>query len=73
MQYDPRLEEACRNCRFFHPYTYDFGEDSVEVETNYGECRRFPPKSAVSSDDCTPPTSDFPIVDCDLWCGEFDI
>ncbi len=71
MQYDPRFDEACVNCRFYVPYTYDFGEE--EVSTNFGECRRFPPKSAIISDDVTPPASEFPVVEAQLWCGEFDI
>lgn len=62
---DPRLVEACGNCRFYVPLTYDF--DDGDVSTNYGECRRFPPKIVPAEE------QRFPLVDDELWCGEFDI
>lgn len=70
MQYDSRFDEACANCRFFQPYIYEM--DGNQTETNYGECRRFPPKGAVRTSDMAP-LAEFPVVNDDLWCGEFDI
>lgn len=61
-----QYEFRCKYCAFFVPYTYDLGEGD-EVETDYGECRRFPPKP-VPAEECG-----FPVVEDSTWCGEFSI
>lgn len=53
----------CKNCRFFSPIMYKF--DDTELESDYGECRRFPPKAVPEEE------QGFPIISEDCWCGEF--
>lgn len=61
--------KCCKNCRHFAPYVYSLEMDVNEdtMDSDYGECRRFPPK-LVSAEE-----SGFPIVQELQWCGEFDI
>ncbi len=61
--------KSCKNCRFFCPYLYDLDvdHDNDQLESDFGECRRYPPKVAP------PEESGFPIVEDTCWCGEFDI
>lgn len=56
--------KRCANCRYFNRYTYDI--DDTEIDSDYGECRRFPPKKVASEE------NGFPIISEDCWCGEFD-
>jgi len=62
-------ERRCKNCRHFCPYVYEYDDDvdSDLMLSDYGECRRFPPKAVPSEE------SGFPIVEETMWCGEFDI
>lgn len=66
---DPRKEKKCKNCRHFCPYIYEYDHDAPydQLSSDYGECRRFPPKVMPPED------SGFPVVEDDMWCGEFDI
>lgn len=59
----------CKSCRHFCPYVYelDADDDDDQLLSDYGECRRFPPKRVPAEE------SGFPIVDESMWCGEFDI
>ena len=61
--------KKCKNCRHFCPYIYEFDHNDIndQLVSDYGECRRFPPKLVG------PEESGFPIVEENLWCGEFDI
>lgn len=61
--------KSCINCRHYRPYFYDLNvdNDADQLEADYGECRRFPPKLVA------PEESGFPIVENSSWCGEFDI
>jgi hypothetical protein len=61
--------KCCKRCRFFSAYLYDLDMDidSDHLVSDYGECRRYPPK-VISEDACV-----FPIVQDSEWCGEFDI
>lgn len=56
---------VCKNCKHFCPFIYDF--DDGGIPTDYGECRRFPPKRVPAEE------SGYPVVEQDMWCGEFDI
>lgn len=62
-------KKCCKNCKHFCPivYEYDDNESSYIDETDYGECRRFPPKPVPAEE------SGFPVVEHTTWCGEFDI
>lgn len=53
----------CKNCRFFAPIMYEF--DDTELPSDFGECRRFPPKPVPAEE------QGFPVVEEDNWCGEF--
>jgi len=55
---------CCKNCCYFHAYNYLY--DDSNIESDYGECRRFPPKPVPAE------LNGFPIVGNDCWCGEFD-
>lgn len=63
-----KMEKRCKSCRYFCPYVYDFGEDEPNggMVSDYGECRRFPPKLVADEE------SGFPVVEENAWCGEFD-
>ncbi len=63
-----RPPKSCKHCRHFCPYIYEFDTDEPDDQlvSDYGECRRFPPK-AVSAEEVG-----FPIVEENTWCGEFD-
>lgn len=58
MDEESEIYRSCKKCRFFSPYLYnlDMDSDSDLLESDHGECRRFPPK-VVSEDSCV-----FPIV-----------
>ena len=62
-------ERTCKNCRHFCAYVYEFDDDPSEdlLVSDYGECRRFPPKLVASEE------QGFPVVEEHMWCGEFDI
>ena len=64
----PAHTKCCKNCRNFCPYIYEFdtNEPDNRLVSDYGECRRFPPKPVPSEE------SGFPVVHEDCWCGEFD-
>ena len=55
---------SCKNCRFYAPDFYEIDDDSIE--SDFGECHRFPPKN-VSAEE-----RGFPLVENTTWCGEFD-
>lgn len=63
------VEKACKNCRHYCAYVYEFDASAPEdmLVSDYGECRRFPPKSVP------PEETGFPVVEESSWCGEFDI
>jgi hypothetical protein len=65
---NPKLIKSCKNCRHFCPYVYEFDTDtpSEQLVSDYGECRRFPPKLVPAED------NGFPVVEETSWCGEFD-
>jgi len=63
--YDNPSNKCCGSCRHFCPYLYEF--EDHDVETEYGECRRFPPKPVPAEE------VGFPVVLKSCWCGEFDI
>ena len=69
MPANPRPDKCCKICRHFCPYVYEFDADEPQDQlvSNYGECRRYPPK-AISEEE-----SIFPVVEETRWCGEFDI
>lgn len=58
-------EKCCKKCLYFVPYVYEF--DDIHMDSDYGECRRFPPKP-VPTEECG-----FPVVEDTKWCGEFRI
>ena len=68
-QFDPKLTKSCKNCRFFCPYVYEYDTDEPSdlAVSDYGECRRFPPKLVAAEE------NGFPVVEENMWCGEFDI
>ena len=47
------------------PYIYEF--DDTSIPTDYGECRRYPPKCVQDEE------IGFPVVQDNKWCGEFSI
>ncbi len=55
--------KQCSNCKYWMVDTYDFDDDSVE--SDYGFCRRYPPKN--QEDD----NNGFPVTHKETWCGEF--
>lgn len=57
-------EKCCQKCIYFRPYVYEF--DDNQMVSDYGECRRFPPKLVMSDE------RGFPVVEVESWCGEFD-
>lgn len=61
----PIPEEKCKQCRYWMPHIYEMDEDHISSE--YGECRRFPPRAMGIEE------GRFPITHEDSWCGEFDI
>lgn len=63
------ITKNCKSCRFFCPYVYEYEEDEPRdwIPSDYGECRRFPPKIVPDEE------SGFPVVNETSWCGEFDI
>lgn len=64
----PKLEKRCKHCRHFCPfvYEYDADEPNDQLVSDFGECRRFPPKAVPAEE------SGFPVVEETSWCGEFD-
>ena len=64
----PKFEKRCKNCKHYCAYTYEFDNNELDdnMVSDYGECRRFPPKVAP------PEESGYPIVEEYMWCGEFD-
>ena len=65
---NPKNAKHCKNCRHYCAYVYEFDhiENSDSLVSDYGECRRFPPKLVAAEE------SGFPVVEENLWCGEFD-
>lgn len=65
---EKKMEKRCKNCKYFCPYVYEFDNDDSSdlMLSDFGECRRFPPKLVPSED------SGFPVVEENAWCGEFD-
>jgi len=68
-QASPKANKCCKNCRHFCAYIYEIDNDEPEdiLVSDYGECRRFPPKIVH------PEERGFPVVEETSWCGEFDI
>ncbi len=66
---DPMKTKVCKKCRHFCPFLYDLDMDgdSDQLVSDFGECRRFPPKPVPTEQ------SGFPVVEENCWCGEFDI
>ena len=64
-----KIEKHCKNCRHFCAYIYEYDTDEPydQLASDYGECRRFPPKLVPAEE------SGFPVVEETMWCGEFDI
>jgi len=50
--------ESCKHCRFFLPYLYEVDDNGSQdwMVTDYGQCRRFPPKAKDEE------TSIYPVV-----------
>lgn len=63
------ITKNCKSCRYFCPYVYDYSEDESGdwIASDYGECRRFPPRAVAAEE------IGFPVVLETSWCGEFDI
>jgi hypothetical protein len=63
-----RTVKICRNCRHFAAYVYENVADGIadQLTSDYGECRRFPPVIIEMEE------SNFPVVEENTWCGEFD-
>ena len=63
-------ERQCRNCRWFSP-------ENAKDNWDEGECRRYPPVH-VDKVYCASPflegglPSEFPCVQGDWWCGEWE-
>lgn len=55
----PIEDQSCGNCKFFY-----IG--------SYGVCRKYPPRINGSYDFSDKPISEFPPVDSDEWCGEWE-
>jgi hypothetical protein len=62
------LTKSCKKCRHFCPFIYELsdGDPNSVMESDYGECRRFPPKIVDQDESC------FPVIHEEAWCGEFD-
>ena len=60
--------KRCKNCKHFAAYLYEFdvNESENRLVSDYGECRRFPPKMFTEEE------SGFVIIEENQWCGEFD-
>jgi hypothetical protein len=70
LEQDTKPTRNCKNCRYFCAYIYELDSDypPTHINADWGECRRFPPKTnSVSLEN-----NSFPIVEKDMWCGEFD-
>ncbi len=66
-QPDPKGVKKCKNCRHFCAYVYEYDDNGTDhMISDFGECRRFPPKIVPAED------SGFPVVEDTSWCGEFD-
>lgn len=61
-------KKKCKICKHFCPYMYEYYDNGYKdnLPSEYGECRRFPPKPLLSDD------AIFPVVGEFMWCGEFD-
>ena len=55
-------EPSCGNCRFFVRHEYE----NLDVITDYGQCRRYPPRRLSETE------SGFPLVIDDCLCGEWE-
>lgn len=60
-------KRTCENCRFYRPVK------DIEDKPGIGECRRFPPTVAMTSDfeGMGDWQQAFPMVESSDWCGEY--
>jgi len=59
-----KITKCCRNCRHFFASFYEC--DDEDMESDVGECRRYPPEVDIDTGYA------YPIVTRTLYCGEFD-
>jgi hypothetical protein len=72
---EPERAESCASCRMWQRLSVPGGGE-VMLETDVGQCLRYPPGSDKGKHHRMLPSgafveSPYPLPDADMWCGEY--